>query len=414
MKKLRVLFATVSTFFSHTMRPLCIAECLGRRGHEIAFLASKGNQTLIEDAGFKTFPVHELPHEIIITCGALPDYVQRFRAAFPGRQKPGTLGIDRMAEEDLSAYSACRPDIIVNDGRETVQETALIAGIPYIRIENLMALNPACEPELSNYVESEICEEKKNLMERVAVILADSSVPAPLTGRILPGLIQFDTFNGENYHHFIPHTIVGPLNWEGWSRKAKPVKEMYKGKKVILVTIGSSYPFPHIVHCVVEKFGGKEGYHVIVNTGGQIEQLEFDYPNVELIPYLSLGDFLEICDAVVYHGGHGTTLQLLKAGVPAVAVPFNGSQMLVSRQLDRLKTGIRIKKYPDDISSQELYDAIREVIDNPVYRENIVPFQNWLNQSTNGEEEASDFIEEFAQKAYLRKVSASFAALKKG
>jgi UDP:flavonoid glycosyltransferase YjiC (YdhE family) len=277
-----------------------------------------------------------------------------------------------------------------------------------------MAINPAFEPELSYCVESEIAEEKKQFLEKAKAKKIEYGYTLPPIGRILPGLFEFDTFEGMNYHQFTPHQVVGPLYWSGWKQNRKPDRNKYMDAKVILVTIGSSYPFPHIVKCVIDSFGGKKGYWVIINSGGQVGKEYTDYPNVEDAPFIALDDYLAISHAVVFHGGHGTVLRLIKAGVPGVAIPFNGSQMIVSRQFEKLGLGIRIKKYPDDVTVVELHTALMSVLHDPSFRERMAPYRNLLEQRSNGEEEASDFIEQYTHNANLKRLSYALMSLRSG
>jgi len=45
------------------------------------------------------------------------------------------------------------------------------------------------------------------------------------------------------------------------------------------------------------------------------------------------------CSAVVHHGGAGTTAAALRAGVPAVVVPFHGDQPFWARRVHSMGTG---------------------------------------------------------------------------
>ena len=67
---------------------------------------------------------------------------------------------------------------------------------------------------------------------------------------------------------------------------------------------------------------------------------------------------------VVTHGGHGTVLKALAAGVPLVCVPMGRDQRDNTVRVLRIGAGMRISKKatPDQIAA-----AISEILDNPDY-----------------------------------------------
>ncbi len=71
--------------------------------------------------------------------------------------------------------------------------------------------------------------------------------------------------------------------------------------------------------------------------------------------------------AVVHHGGHGTTLNGIRAGVPTVTIPYNGDQFLFARRLGELGLGTPpiVQEQP---SVERLVAAIRIAISDTTMR----------------------------------------------
>ncbi len=69
------------------------------------------------------------------------------------------------------------------------------------------------------------------------------------------------------------------------------------------------------------------------------------------------------CSAVVHHGGAGTTAAALRAGVPAVVVPFHGDQFFWARRVHEVGTGPKavLRK---KLTAQALATALKEATSN--------------------------------------------------
>jgi sterol 3beta-glucosyltransferase len=71
--------------------------------------------------------------------------------------------------------------------------------------------------------------------------------------------------------------------------------------------------------------------------------------------------------AIVHHGGIGTVMNGLRAGVPAITVPFFADQPFWGRRLHSLGIGARPIPW-EKMTLQNLQGALHEVTDNPVIR----------------------------------------------
>jgi UDP:flavonoid glycosyltransferase YjiC (YdhE family) len=73
---------------------------------------------------------------------------------------------------------------------------------------------------------------------------------------------------------------------------------------------------------------------------------------------------------VIHHGGAGTTAAALRAGIPAVVVPYFGDQCFWARRLYEL--GVSPPPIPRDALTVEgLAQALRRIVENPAYRDRV-------------------------------------------
>ena len=73
------------------------------------------------------------------------------------------------------------------------------------------------------------------------------------------------------------------------------------------------------------------------------------------------------CDLVVSHGGSGTLLPALGAGVPQVLLPQGADNFLNAQRCQAAGVGRTLM--PDDVTPGAVQDAVRSVLGDPSYRE---------------------------------------------
>ena len=74
---------------------------------------------------------------------------------------------------------------------------------------------------------------------------------------------------------------------------------------------------------------------------------------------------LPYCSAVLTHGGHGTVIKALAAGVPLVVAPLGRDQPDNAARVVRAGAGLRVSR---KASVADLRDAIGRVLDEPRFR----------------------------------------------
>jgi MGT family glycosyltransferase len=88
-------------------------------------------------------------------------------------------------------------------------------------------------------------------------------------------------------------------------------------------------------------------------------------PNVTITRWVRHADVLPHCSAVITHGGHGTVMKALIAGVPLVVVPLGRDQPDNAARVVHAGAGARLRKRA---SVSALRAATAQVIEDPRYR----------------------------------------------
>ena len=101
----------------------------------------------------------------------------------------------------------------------------------------------------------------------------------------------------------------------------------------------------------------------LVTTGPAVDPAVISAPpNVEVTRWVRHADVLPYCSAVVSHGGHGTVMKALIAGVPLVVVPLGRDQPDNAARVVHAGAGIRLPKHA---SADALRAAISRIIGDP-------------------------------------------------
>ena len=104
----------------------------------------------------------------------------------------------------------------------------------------------------------------------------------------------------------------------------------------------------------------------LVTTGPAVDPAVVSAPdNVTVTRWVRHADVLPHCSAVITHGGHGTVLKALIAGVPLVLVPLGRDQPDNAARVVHAGAGIRLRK---NASVSALRAAVARVIGDPRYR----------------------------------------------
>ncbi len=182
-------------------------------------------------------------------------------------------------------------------------------------------------------------------------------------------------------HGFSPAVLPRPADWPpevhvtgywwparppGWQPPDQLVDFLQAGPPPVFIGFGSMAPaqgerLSGIVAAAVKRAGMRavvqSGWAGLAPSSDDI-LLVGDLPHDWLFPRMA---------AVIHHAGAGTTGAGLRAGVPAVPVPFVVDQPFWGARLHRL--GVAPHPIPlHELAADALADALRSCVDEPTYR----------------------------------------------
>ena len=104
----------------------------------------------------------------------------------------------------------------------------------------------------------------------------------------------------------------------------------------------------------------------LVTTGPAVDPAAIRAPaNVDVRRWVRHADVLPYCSAVLTHGGHGTVIKALAAGVPLVVAPLGRDQPDNAARVVRAGAGLRVSR---KASAADLQKALGRVLEEPRFR----------------------------------------------
>ena len=91
--------------------------------------------------------------------------------------------------------------------------------------------------------------------------------------------------------------------------------------------------------------------------------------NVRVLSDVPLSTFMDQCDLLVHHGGDGTGLTGLCAGVPQVVIPQSAFQALYGQLIERRGAGLSLCEAAGQRDPAAIAAAITTVLADPRYRD---------------------------------------------
>jgi len=159
----------------------------------------------------------------------------------------------------------------------------------------------------------------------------------------------------------------------------RPLTDWWPGddRPLVYVTFGSvtaSVPTAAPIYDVALKSVAGLPARVLLTTGEAIDETRLAVPgaHVHIARWVAQADVLPHARVVVCHGGSGTTLGALAAGVPLVVTPLFADQPENGRRVAAVGAGVVVE--PRDrgavrsaVDSADLHDAIAAVVADDTY-----------------------------------------------
>ncbi|WP_191298499.1 nucleotide disphospho-sugar-binding domain-containing protein [Lentzea cavernae] len=156
----------------------------------------------------------------------------------------------------------------------------------------------------------------------------------------------------------------------GHCTNPEPLDEVWldrvRGRRVLLVALGTFLSARHdVLRTVVRGALRIEGLTVVVAAGGrtaELADLAAD-PRVVVEPVVPQQALLPHVAAMVHHGGNNSFTECLRAGVPAVVLPFSSDQFCIAHDAERAGAGVCLD--PNAASPEDVAQAVRSVLERP-------------------------------------------------
>jgi len=129
----------------------------------------------------------------------------------------------------------------------------------------------------------------------------------------------------------------------------------------VLVTFGTHFSAPEVISPLLRELATLD-VDIVVTLGliADPQQFEVDHSRVTFVPFTPLADLLSDVDAVLTHGGAGTTLSALAAGIPLVVTPQGADQFVQAERVAAAGAGIALQ--PGEVTPQATAAAVQTVL----------------------------------------------------
>ena len=365
---------------------MSVARALVERGHSLRVLADPAMRDDVATTGAEHIEWTKAPHRTVRSLETLfiEDYgPEGFRAMRDNLAVGAAAGFAADVRAELERHPT---DLVLSElllfGPLVAAEAA---GVPSVVLNPTINIIPAdgVPPFGPGFLPAtnELERARDRAVAAESVALWDEALPQLNAARAEQGLAPIEhvldqarsasrvlvmTSAAFDFTGPLPPTVchVGPrlddMNcMDSWK---PPVGDV----PVVLIALSSDFQDQQdVLQRAVTAMEGM-AVHVVVTTGRGIDPESVNAPaNVEVLRLAPHRPILERAAAVITHGGHGTTIKALAAGVPIVCLPMGRDQFDVSARIVSRGAGVRLaaSSSPDAIA-----DTLRQVLSNPSYR----------------------------------------------
>jgi MGT family glycosyltransferase len=369
---------------------LSIVRALVAAGHDVTALADPVLGPDVEAAGADWVPWTTAPAKSSYSPDE--DLARDWEARTPlGAFKRFSEGIvfgpaGRYARDTAAELARRRPDVVVNPalmfGAQAATEAARL---PQAVLLTCCYVVPGTgtAPYGSGWAPPRTAFERgrQNVMDRLAMRLWATGLPALNAARAelhLPAVAhpfdqvhraeRFLVLTSEAFD-FRPSRAPANVRWVGprlddpaW---AQPWSPPAGDAPLVLVGFSSTYmeqldPLRRVVAAL-----GELPVRGLVTLGPALEPGALAAPpNVTVVPSAPHAEVLAQAAAVVTHGGHGTTIKALAAGVPMLVMPMGRDQPDSAARVAAAGAGLVLKR---GAKPTAIADAVARLLDEPAF-----------------------------------------------
>jgi UDP:flavonoid glycosyltransferase YjiC (YdhE family) len=161
---------------------------------------------------------------------------------------------------------------------------------------------------------------------------------------------------------------IRPVAVDDTAGASAPVPVTTPGRRRVVVTLGTmAAATADAFDAVLEGLARVEA-EVVMTVGPAVDPAVLGVPpaNVTIERYIPMSRLLPTCDVLVFHGGSGTMLAAVAAGVPLVVLPTAADQ---PTNADRCRAaGIAVVVERGERTPRAIREAVEEVLGDDRYR----------------------------------------------
>jgi UDP:flavonoid glycosyltransferase YjiC (YdhE family) len=360
----RVLFS--STRGAGHFNPLVpFARAFERAGDELLFAGPPALADSVDGAGFDFWQFDAPPEDELGSVWArVPELPPEEANEVVVAQIFGRLNTTAALPRLRAAFDEWRPEVVVRDPNE--YGAALVAElhrVPHARV----AISLVSSEELG----LRLVARELDAVRRAAGLPSDPNA---------------DVLRSSPWLSVFPRTLdEGEQPDErrfrdpAWEEPAKELPDWWPGRggdPLVYVTFGSvagSFPQALPVYGVAMEAVADLPVRVLLTVGRDLDlgALPPAPDNVRVERWVPQGDVLAHAAAAIVHGGSGSTLGAIAAGVPLVVVPLFADQPENARRVAEVGAGLAVepnRERPEDTAGP-LRDAIERVLAEPSFKQ---------------------------------------------
>jgi UDP:flavonoid glycosyltransferase YjiC (YdhE family) len=360
----RALFS--STRGAGHFNPLVpFAHAFERAGHEVMFAGPPDLAEPVDAAGFRFWQFDPPPEDELSTIWArVPELPPDEANAVVIGEIFGRLNSTAALPKLRAAFDEWRPDVVLRDPNEYASALAAdLQGVPHARVA--IGLVSA---------------------EEMGLGFAAATIDTIRRAEGLPPDPDAHTLRASPYLSTFPRTLdegeqpeTHRFHDPAWDESAGELPDWWPGREdqpLVYITFGSvagSFPQALPVYGVALDAVADLPVRVLLTVGRDLHLGVLGGPpdNVRIEPWVPQQDVLGHAAAAVVHGGSGSTLGALAAGLPIVVVPLFADQPENARRVAEVGAGIAVEPRREDPSATTapLRRAIEAVLGDESYRE---------------------------------------------
>ncbi|HEY7455103.1 MAG TPA: glycosyltransferase [Thermoleophilaceae bacterium] len=361
---MRALFS--STRGAGHFNPLVpFARAFERAGHQVLVAGPPDLTAPVEGAGFSYWRFDPPPEEELGPIWArVPSLSEREQNEVVIGQIFGRLNTTAALPRLRAAFGEWHPEVVIHDPNEFASPLAAeLHGVPHARV--------AISLSSTEGLALDMAAEELDRIRRAEGLAPDPGADA-LRGSPFLSVFPRSFDEGEQPD---THRFRDPA----WAEPARELPDWWPGRAdepLVYVTFGSvagGFDEAARVYSLALAAVADLPARVLLTVGRELDlsTLPPAPGNVRIEPWVPQQDVLPHAAAAVVHGGSGSTLGALAAGVPLVVLPLFADQPMNARRVAEVGAGIAVVPDREDPPKTlaELRAAIETVLAEPSFGE---------------------------------------------